>query len=228
MLFLSGCSDEAFMAGSIRYKLTMMFQVDDHLVTASSIQEVGYFDLPPWMLTPTRDDIRLRGDAIVADFGSVGSLVVRKALGFQLPKSCATGRRDGETLSAWFARQRPRLALCEGEQTPFLGKPELLAAPPFASQFPPVVEQRQVNASIAPGFLVLRWEELTRAFGGRVKLVRAWSEPTEEPLHPSSFSTVNWLRPLFNGSIPFFNAVTSRGGYSTFRRVDFSREQYHD
>jgi len=221
-------ADQMFMVGSIRYKLSMTVQVDDRLVTASAIQEVGYFDLPPWMLTQSRNEILLRGNALTVDLGNLGSLVLRRALGFALPETCAVVRGDDETLSAWYQRQRAKLPLCSGLRVPYTGKPQILVAPPYTQPFPPtLISNPTMGGAIAPGFKVIPWAELSEATQGRVKLVGVWDEVTEDPLTISLPPAVKWLQPLIDRTISYIAATTSHGGFSIFRPTDFAKETFH-
>jgi hypothetical protein len=173
-LCLSGCFGETY---TVRYRLTLVVQVDGHVRTGSSVVQVYYIDQAPWH--PQWTD-NVRGEATYVDLGSRGVLI---CLLTDDPKR-RTGVTDPASIPVMYFPSFFENGLSSdtskgGDELNALNK----ATPKTDVSFDML--QMMVwfpNTGSPAGGTVVDPTNLSAALGNELKLLRATVEITDEPV----------------------------------------------
>jgi hypothetical protein len=186
---LSGCSSDPTTPDEIlRYKLVVTLAASGKTISAAAVQELGFYEgsglgrlLGPAI--PSRITVGVRGEALLADLGEQGALIVPLTrggaeMGYEgmIFWACA-GLQNEEWSAAYIARVTPLLRA--GCDVPPRALPMFIWMPNLESQ---------------SGFKRVRPDALASVLGARLMSVRL--EATEEPPSSGIRDYLPWLESL--------------------------------
>jgi hypothetical protein len=193
-LILSGCFLETY---TVRYKLTLVVEVDGAVKIGSSVVEVKYIDQAPWIPQWATD---IHGDATYVDLGTRGVLV--SLLHGEPDKRCSPCNpaevplayfpsffREGGLPSNTAKGGRELTALMDAKPNTAIP----LALLPLLVWFP--------DANSPAGGKFVDPSNVSATLGDKVKLLRATIEITDAPVTRTITKELSWLLPsLDNGT----------------------------